>query len=1079
MGFDATMETINSEEFLRNNDITEVTIATIGMKIDRGANVRFSNTNGNTRFLNSNNFDPHQAGIMARWVGDNIGFDEVSPEELDSMLRTEFPGVSEETRDLIVMLADTQAIINKESKRYKAQIANDPDISQRTKDQIKEDGAVRYNLEALEKIYNAAVIVAPRLGPEVMDAVGYEILGFVNRVLNSAERQKNPDYETDKTQPKYLINVDGDYISAPYYDKLQKLKEKVEKSKVKLPEGLILEDVRLMNKKFPIFKKIEKILFDGDSKGDFDSNLEWKIAEIKKLSAEINSAGEANLKLAQFIAKTMIESGVDQATLIHILQIQTGIISGFRALTSLDLITILEGSQEPGTAHPYFQAELELARKARNKKGKLKYPTEKLAVEAAIKALGTKGEHAAANANTMAKIANLHARYLANPNIDLDLELNKIFEAHGQIHGTKGTFALFDVKGGTTNSADWLRAMLDPRREDMYSPGGLTAEEVVIQKVAIKEINKTIREETKEKNEIIEKETEEKTKVKTRFSISGRFNDILERNEGIPAKAIFSKAQAKLRGSKIVRFWDWIYPPSAYDLEMFIYRMVGKGKQGEQDLQFFKENLFDPYNEAYREMQANAQRIKTAYKDLLKKLPKVKRLLSKQVPGTSFTYDQAIRVAIWTDMGVTIPGLSKRDQKVLVNAVKENTELITFKNALKSMSFTRDGYVLPGESWTVESIAWDLNNAANEVGRAEYLAKWKDNVEQIFSKENKMKLEALYGSNYVEALEDMLYRMEYGRGKNTPNRIESNWNNWVNNSVGAIMFFNMRSAFLQTISAINYVDWSDNNPAKAAAAFANFPQFVKDVVFIFNSDYLLERRGGNRRTINEAELSAWLKGKKNKAKAIIAFLLEKGFLPTQIADSFAISTGGATFYRNKIKKYLKEGFSQEEAEKKAWVDFIDRTEKGQQSSRPDLISQQQAGGLGRLILAFKNTPMQYNRLMIKAILDLKNNRGKTSENLSKIAYYGLVQNIIFTSLQTALFAALGDEDEWDTKKERVASGMINSILNGMGLTGAVVVTVKSSYLRYRKEKKKGWNADHTRTIIEFANLSPTIGSMVL
>jgi hypothetical protein len=114
--------------------------------------------------------------------------------------------------------------------------------------------------------------------------------------------------------------------------------------------------------------------------------------------------------------------------------------------------------------------------------------------------------------------------------------------------------------------------------------------------------------------------------------------------------------------------------------------------------------------------------------------------------------------------------------------------------------------------------------------------------------------------------------------------------------------------------------------------------------------------------------------------------------------------------------------------------------------------------------------------MIKAVADIKNKRGDLKSNLSKVAYYGAVQNVIFTSLQTALFSALGDEDEWDTKKERVANGMIDSVLNGMGLTGAVAVTIKNGYLRYRKEKKKGFKADHTRTIIEFANLSPTIGS---
>ena len=189
--------------------------------------------------------------------------------------------------------------------------------------------------------------------------------------------------------------------------------------------------------------------------------------------------------------------------------------------------------------------------------------------------------------------------------------------------------------------------------------------------------------------------------------------------------------------------------------------------------------------------------------------------------------------------------------------------------------------------------------------------------------------------------------MEYGKNRGKPGRIEQQWNNWVNNSVGAIMFFNMRSAALQTISAVNYVDWSDNNPARAAAAFANQPQFWKDFAYIFNSDYLKERRAGSKRTINEAELTAHLKGSTNKAKAAIAWLLNKGFLPTQIADSFAIASGGASYYRNKIKAYEKQGMSTKEAEAQAWLDFQQKTEYRQQSSRPDLISQQQSGGLGR------------------------------------------------------------------------------------------------------------------------------------
>ena len=132
-------------------------------------------------------------------------------------------------------------------------------------------------------------------------------------------------------------------------------------------------------------------------------------------------------------------------------------------------------------------------------------------------------------------------------------------------------------------------------------------------------------------------------------------------------------------------------------------------------------------------------------------------------------------------------------------------------------------------------------------------------------------------------------------GRNRPRgggRLMNEYQNWVNGSVGAIMFFNVRSAVLQTISAFNYINWSDNNPVKAAAAFANQKQFWSDFVFLFNSDFLKQRRSGNRRGINEAELSQAVAGKgaAEQAKAAIRYLLKIGFLPTQIADSFAIAS---------------------------------------------------------------------------------------------------------------------------------------------------------------------------------------------
>jgi hypothetical protein len=52
------------------------------------------------------------------------------------------------------------------------------------------------------------------------------------------------------------------------------------------------------------------------------------------------------------------------------------------------------------------------------------------------------------------------------------------------------------------------------------------------------------------------------------------------------------------------------------------------------------------------------------------------------------------------------------------------------------------------------------------------------------------------------------------------------------------MFFNSRSALLQTLSALNYINFTDNNPIRIAATAANQKQFWADFSEIFNPDLL-------------------------------------------------------------------------------------------------------------------------------------------------------------------------------------------------------------------------------------------------
>ena len=574
----------------------------------------------------------------------------------------------------------------------------------------------------------------------------------------------------------------------------------------------------------------------------------------------------------------------------------------------------------------------------------------------------------------------------------------------------------------------------------------------------------------------------QQAKIKFSKSMNKDFNVILEQVKGVSRDAVFSAAKAKKRGAKKGKY-AVVVPPSADDFVGLLYYFMGKGRQGEKHFNFFKRSLLDPMNKGYRDLNAAKQSIANDFALLKKHFPEVRRMLNKIILNSDYTYSDAVRVYLWDKAGFEIPGLSKKDKKFLIDTIKNDPEMQSFADALGLVSKRPEGYVKPGENWFAGDIRTDLDDATNKIGRKEFLKEFIENLDEIFSTENLNKIEALYGTPYREALEDMIYRMKNGTNRSFGNnRIVNNFMDWINGSIGTTMFFNARSAILQTISTVNFINWGDNNVFKAAAAFANQKQFWADFAMLFNSDMLKQRRAGLKTDINAAELASHVRKSNQPVRAAISWLLSKGFLPTQIADSFAIASGGASMYRNRVNTYKKQGLSQKKAEQKAFLDFAEIAEETQQSARPDRISQQQASVLGRLILAFQNTPMQYVRLMKKAYLDLINNRGDVKTNVSKIIYYGLVQNLVFYGLQQALFAMLfGDDDDKDSKffkqkKQRVANGMMDTILRGMGVTGAVISTVKNVIITFAEQKKvPKWKQDEYAELIEALQISPPIG----
>ena len=552
--------------------------------------------------------------------------------------------------------------------------------------------------------------------------------------------------------------------------------------------------------------------------------------------------------------------------------------------------------------------------------------------------------------------------------------------------------------------------------------------------------------------------------------IGKEFNNYLSESTGLDPDLIVDYSTAVKAGSKKDKFK--MMPYSAEDFNGLLYATLGKSKQGEKQYEFYKETLLDPYERGIQAFETDMVAVNRRFKQIKKQAPKG---LNDVVQGSVFTKQDAIRVFLWNQTGKKIPGLGETQVNKLVEAVKNDPALEKFAGEI--LEATGEGtYSEPTDSWNVGTITTDLLEMGNTIKRKRYLTEFLNNKDQIFSKDNLNKLRAQYGNKYVEALENTLQRMELGKNRigsrsKTANRVLD----YINNTNGVTMFLNTRSAVLQTISAANYVNWSFNNPLKAAGAIANQPQYWKDFIELMNDDFLVNRREGNKINISENEIAEAAAGESG-IRGAMSYLLDKGYSFTKYADSFAIASGGATYYRNRINDLVKrEGMSEVDAKVQAREEWIKLARESQQSGDPSRISEQQSSDLGRLTLAFANTPMQYVRIQKRAIQDIKAGRGDTKANFSKLLYYGFIQNVMFNSLQQALFAA--DEENIDEKTLNTIEGMIDSQLRGTGMFGNAVVmgknVIEDIYKRSQKDRP-----EYIDAVWKVTTIAPGINSKI-
>ena len=578
----------------------------------------------------------------------------------------------------------------------------------------------------------------------------------------------------------------------------------------------------------------------------------------------------------------------------------------------------------------------------------------------------------------------------------------------------------------------------------------------------------------------------QQAKASKKTDLDKDFNVIIEQQSGKEWYKTYSKARAEVEGRKKNQF-EFFIPPSAEDFVGLLYKLLPKGEQGNLAMQWIQDNLVDPFNKGEQLIIQAKMAVANDFKALKEGLDNIPSNLMEEAGYSNFTWSQALRVYIWNMQGNEIPGLSSRDKNALVKLIGDNPDMKVFAEKIAFIQKNKP-YPAPKIDWVGGSITSDILNGIEKVYRKEALQEFLQNVDIIFSPKNMAKLEALYGKNWIAALRNILGRMKRGSNRPISNNAQvDDVIDWLNASVGTTMFLNRKSALLQLISNVNFINWTDNNIFEAGKAFANQKQYWTDVIYLLNSDYLTQRRNGLKINVAESEIAE--AAKKGGFKGAIAYLLNKGFIFTRIADSLAIATGGATFYRNRVNSLLKtvnidtgKLYTQAEAEAEAFNAFYKVSEETQQSSRTDRISMQQASGLGRLVLNYANTPMQYSRIIKKATLDLLNGRGDWRSNVSKILYYGMVQNLIFTAMQQALFALAFVEDDDDLAKRHddkadLAFSLLSNLLRGLGYGGALVDTLIGISREINTQSKKK-SPDYEEAVWKIFDFSPSVDTKV-
>ena len=196
--------------------------------------------------------------------------------------------------------------------------------------------------------------------------------------------------------------------------------------------------------------------------------------------------------------------------------------------------------------------------------------------------------------------------------------------------------------------------------------------------------------------------------------------------------------------------------------------------------------------------------------------------------------------------------------------------------------------------------------------------------------------------------------------------------------------FRVFTALKQFLSMPAYL--SDSSPVYLAGNIAN-PigawKWSMENLPLFEKRWKSRMAGDPRLMKSEMDWKMW----QNRAVEIASRI---GMSPNAFVDALTVAIGAHSMYQTKKKKYLRYGYDEETAEKRAKQDATILFNQTQQSSESAFLSTMQTdrSWLSVLFTVFRNSSMSYTRQLYDALHNLKHRfepgyKGLTEEYLAK------------------------------------------------------------------------------------------------